>query len=105
MHRKEKLSFIRGTWLQLKRLNNTVYQLINKLNNEKRYAINYPNLKMRFIQEIENYKNYPELVCVEEFSMNYSFGYHYVHNIDDMRSRQAMFIEVKTYLNTLKLID
>ncbi len=78
-------------------------QFIDDLNNDKLYAINYANLRRRFIEEIENYKNNPELIDIEEFSMNYSFGYHYCNNIDDMNSKEAMFIEVKGYLKTLTI--
>jgi len=102
-HNKEEFSFIKGTWKQIKKLNNTVNQLIENLNNEKLYAINYSNVKRRFIEEIENYKNNPELIDINEFSMNYSFGYHSCNNIDDISSKEAMFIEVKSYLKTLPI--
>ncbi len=99
--KKEEFSFLEGTWNQLKKLNQKVNQLIDNLNNEKLYSINYSNVKRRFIEEIENYKNNPELINIEEFSMNYSFGYHSCNNIDDVFSKEAMFIEVKSYLKTI----
>ncbi len=102
MKYREEFSFLKGTWTQLKKLNHTVNQLIENLNNDKLYAINYTNLKTRFIEEIEKYKHAPELIDINEFSMNYSFGYHYCNNIDDMRSKEAMFIEVKRYINNLE---
>lgn len=102
--KKEEFSFLKGTWNQVKKLNHKVNQLIDNLNRDKLYVINYSNLKRRFKEEIENYKNNPELIDIEEFSMNYSFGYHSYNNIDNMYSKQAMFIEVKTYLNTIKVI-
>lgn len=70
---------------------------------EKRYSINYSMLIEQFTEELENYKNHPELIDIEEFSMNYSFGYHYSNNIDDVNSKEAMFIEIKDYLNNLRL--
>ncbi len=97
MHKREEFSFLKGTW---KKLHHKVSQLID---NDKLYAINYANLKRRFFEEIEKYKNNPELIDVEEFSMNYTFGYHFCNNIDDTYSKQAMFIEVKSYLSTLNL--
>ncbi|WP_109301697.1 hypothetical protein [Aquimarina sp. AU474] len=100
MDKREEFSFLKGTW---KQLNHKVNQLIDNLNDNKLYAINYSNLKRRFIEEIENYKNNPELIDIEEFSMNYSFGYHAFNNIDDLLSKEAMFIEVKSYLRTLKI--
>lgn len=103
MSKLQEFSFLKGSWKGLKKLNQKVNQLIDNLNNDKLYSINYSNVKRRFIEEIENYKNHPELINIEEFSMNYSFGYHSCHNIDDMSSKQAMFIEVKSYLSALKM--
>ena len=103
-NKKEEFSFLKGTWHQVKKLNHKVNQLINNLNNDKLYVINYSNVKRRFIEELKNYKNNPELIDIEEFSMNYSFGYHSCNNIDNMYSKQAMFIEVKTYLKTIKIM-
>ncbi len=103
MSNKEEFSFLKGTLKQLKKLNHKVNQLINNINNDKLYAINYSNVRRRFIEEIENYKNNPELIDITEFSMNYSFGYHYSNNIDDVYSKQAMFIEVKSYLKNLPI--
>ncbi|WP_299220977.1 hypothetical protein [uncultured Aquimarina sp.] len=90
MKRKEKFSFLKESLAIL-------------LNSHKLYTINYSNIERRFAEEIENYKSYPELINIEEFSMNYSFGYHYSNNIDDMYSKEAMYIEVKSYLNNLKM--
>ena len=103
MKKKEEFSFLKGTRKQLKTLNNKVNQFIDNLHVDKLYAINYTMVRKRFIEEIENYKNYPELIDINEFSMNYSFGYHSYNNIDDMNSKQAMFIEVKNYIKTLRL--
>ncbi len=103
MKKREEFSFLKGTFKQLKKLNDKVNQLIDNLNNEKLYAINYSNLTRRFVEELENYKCHPELIDIEEFSMNYSFGYHCYNNIDDAHSKQAMFIEVKSYLKTIKV--
>jgi len=102
IHKKEEFSFLEGTWKQLTKLNQKINQLIDNLNNEKTYIINYSNVKRSFMEEIENYKNNPELIDIEEFSMNYSFGYHSCNNIDDVFSKEAMFMEIKTYLNTVK---
>lgn len=102
-HKREEFSFLKGPRRQLRKLNNKVNQLIDNLNHNKIYVINYSNLTRRFIEEIENYKNYPELIDIDEFSMNYSFGYHYCNNIDDVNSKEAMFIEVKSYLKNLKI--
>lgn len=99
MQKKEEFSFLRGTRKQLEKLNKKVNQISDKL-----YAINYTNLKRRFIEEIENYKNNPELIDINEFSMNYSFGYHSCNNIDDMNSKEAMYIEVRSYLKNLSII-
>lgn len=101
MNAKEEFSFLKGTKKQLQKINNKVNQLIDDLNNNKSYVINYSNLKRRFVEEIENYKNSPELINIEEFSMNYSFGYHCYNNIDDMYSKEAMYIEIKSYLRAL----
>lgn len=90
MKRKEKFSFLNES-------------LAIQLNNHKLYTINYSNVEIRFAEELESYKNHPELIDIEEFSMNYSFGYHYSNNIDDIYSKEAMFIEVKSYLNNLKM--
>ncbi|MCK8523774.1 hypothetical protein M0D21_19485 [Aquimarina sp. D1M17] len=103
MQKREEFSFLKGTWKQLTKLNHKVHQLINNINNDKLYAINYSNLKRRFTEELENYKNNPELIDIDEFSMNYSFGYHCFNNIDDTLSKQAMFIEVKSYLKTIPI--
>ncbi len=103
MNTKEEFSFLIGSWKQLQKINEKVNQLVDNLNNTKLYAINYSNLKRRFTEEIENYKNNPELIDIEEFSMNYSFGYHSYNNIDDVYSKEAMYIEVKSYLRTLKM--
>ena len=103
MKKKEEFSFLKGTRKQLKTLNNKVNQFIDNLHVDNLYAINYTMVRKRFIEEIENYKNYPELIDINEFSMNYSFGYHSYNNIDDMNSKQAMFIEVKNYIKTLRL--
>ncbi|WP_298541968.1 hypothetical protein [uncultured Aquimarina sp.] len=90
MKREEKFSFLNKA-------------LVIQLNNHKLYTINYSNIERRFAEEIENYKNHPELISIDEFSMNYSFGYHSSNNIDDMYSKEAMFIEVKNYLETIKM--
>ncbi len=103
MRKREEFSFLKGTLKQLAKLNQSVNQLIQNLNNDKLYAINYANVKGRFLEELKNYKNNPELIDIDEFSMNYSFGYHSCNNIDDLLSKQAMFVEVKSYLNTLNL--
>ncbi|MDY8136974.1 hypothetical protein [Aquimarina sp. 2201CG5-10] len=103
MKRREEFSFLKGTWNQLKKINNKVHQLIKGIHNDKPYAINYSNLRKRFTEEIENYKNHPELIDIDEFSMNYTFGYHYSNNIDNVFSKEAMYIEVKSYLKTIKV--
>ncbi|MGY3791768.1 hypothetical protein [uncultured Aquimarina sp.] len=102
MKKKEEFSFLKGTWKQIKKINDKVYQIIDGLDTHKLYAINYKNLKQRFAEELENYKNHPELIDIEEFSANYVFGYHSSNNIDSMYSKQAMFIEVKSYLNNMR---
>ncbi|MBW1298522.1 hypothetical protein [Aquimarina litoralis] len=102
MKRNEEFSFLKGTWKQLKKINSKVNRIIEGLDTNKLYAINYSNLKQRFAEELENYKNHPELIDIEEFSANYAFGYHSSNNIDSMCSKQAMFIEVKSYLNNIK---
>lgn len=81
----------------------SIQQLKNCLSNLKLYSINYAKVKKQFLQEIENYKNFPHLVSIDEFSMNYAFGYHLYHNIEDARSKEAMFIELKNYLSSLNL--
>ncbi len=103
MNTREEFSFLKDHWRQLQKINNRVNQLIDDLNTNKLYAINYSNLKRRYTEEIENYKNNPELIDIEEFSMNYSFGYHCYNNIDDVYSKEAMYIEVKSYLKALKI--
>ncbi|TSE06706.1 hypothetical protein [Aquimarina algiphila] len=103
MSAREEFSFLKDPWKQIQKINNRVGQLIDDLNTNKLYAINYSNLKRRFTEEIENYKNNPELIDIEEFSMNYSFGYHCYNNIDDVYSKEAMYIEVKSYLRTLEV--
>ncbi len=103
IQKREEFSFLKGTWKQLVKLNLSVYRIIENLNNDKLYAINYSNLRKRFVEELEKYKSHPELIDIDEFSMNYSFGYHTYNNIDDMNSKEAMFIEVKRYINTLKM--
>ncbi|WP_027393296.1 hypothetical protein [Aquimarina latercula] len=95
MRRKEKFSFLKGS---LSRKIN-----MDTRNNNKLYAINYSNVERRFAEELENYKNHPELIDIEEFSINYSFGYHYSNDIDDLHSKEAMFIEVKSYLQNLRM--
>jgi len=72
MNKREEFSFVEGVWNQLKTFNHKVNQLIDTINSEKLYAINYSNVKRRFLEEIENYKNNPELIDINEFSMNYS---------------------------------
>ncbi len=103
MKNKEEFSFLKGTRKQLKKFNSAINQLVDNLNSEKLYAINYTNVRKRFLEEIENYKNSPELIDINEFSMNYSFGYHSCNNIDDMLSKQAMFMEVSRYLKAIKI--
>ena len=71
------------------------------LERKKLYIINYTKIKKQFIQEIKNYHNYPELVSIEEFAMNYSLGYHICHNIEDFFSKESMFIEVKKFLESI----
>jgi len=63
------------------------------------YIINYINLEQRYSEELKKYQNYPELIDINEFSKNYSFGYHLSNNIDDLSSREAMFNEIKNYLS------
>ncbi len=104
MNTKEEFSFLKGNWKPLKKLNNKVNQLIANFNTNKLYAVNYSNVRNRFIEEIENYKNHPELIDIDEFSMNYSFGYHFCNDINDLQSKEAMFIEIKSYLKNLNLI-
>ncbi|WP_271768864.1 hypothetical protein [Aquimarina algiphila] len=103
MSAREEFSFLKDPWKKIQKINNRVGQLIDDFNTNKLYAINYSNLKRRFTEEIENYKNNPELIDIEEFSMNYSFGYHCYNNIDDVYSKEAMYIEVKSYLRTLEV--
>ena len=103
MQNIEEFSFLKGTRRQLKKLNIKGNQCIDNLHKDKLYAINYTRLYNRFTEEIENYKNHPELIDINEFSMNYSFGYHFYNNIDDLNSQQAMFIEVKNYIKTLRI--
>ncbi|WP_299258545.1 hypothetical protein [uncultured Aquimarina sp.] len=101
MRRKEEFSFLKGS--STKKLNSKKNQFIEREYNHKLYAINYSNVERRFAEELENYKNYPELIDIEEFSMNYSFGYHCSNDIDDIHSKEAMFIEVKSYLKNLRM--
>lgn len=101
--KREKFSFLEGSWKSAKKISKNVYQLIEDLDTTKLYVINFKNLKQQFSEEIENYKNHPELIDIEEFSMNYAFGYHCSKGIDSFYSKQAMFIEVKNYLYELKM--
>ncbi len=95
---KEQFSFLNLTSNKSNcKINTTIHCFENKP-----FAINYSNLLTQYEKEIENYKNYPELMDIDEFSMNYSFGYHFCNNIDDAISKQAMFFEVKNYLKTIK---
>ncbi|RZS99059.1 hypothetical protein EV197_0263 [Aquimarina brevivitae] len=64
----------------------------------KLYVLNYAKIKDQFRQEVNNYRNHPELINIEEFAMNYSLGYHICHNIEDFISKECMFLEVKKYL-------
>ncbi|SEM06653.1 hypothetical protein SAMN04487910_4031 [Aquimarina amphilecti] len=101
MRRKEEFSFLKKSLS--KEISIKDKPCIHSSNDYKLYAINYSNVEMRFAEELENYKNYPELIDIDEFSMNYSFGYHSYNNIDDLQSKEAMFIEVKSYLKNLRM--
>jgi len=95
MINKEEFSFLRET---AKKINHTI-----KCFKNKPFTINYSNVLTRYHEEIKNYKKHPELLDIDEFSMNYSFGYHFCNNIDDMTSKQAMFVEVKSFLQNIKI--
>ncbi|MHA7055764.1 hypothetical protein ACWGOQ_0000985 [Aquimarina sp. M1] len=101
MDRKEKFSFLKRPLLL--KLNNKDNQAFQRLPSHKLYVLNYSYIKRRFIEEIENYKTCPELIDINEFSMNYSFGYHFSNNIDNLYSKEAMYIEVKRFLKNLKV--
>lgn len=100
---KEKFSFV----MESLKLGNSANPFFHSLKDHSRstklYSINFSNVKSRFIEEIKNYKNHPELIDINEFSMNYSFGYHFLHKIDNMNSKEAMYLEIKDYLNSLKM--
>jgi len=102
MYAREEFSFLKKTARQSKKIDNNVYQLICDVDTTMSYGINYSNLTKSYLLELERYKNYPQLLDIDEFSMNYSFGYHSSNNIDSMQSKEAMFLEVKNYLADLK---
>ena len=77
---------------------------LNSASKKKLYIINYTKIKKQFFQEIKNYHKYPELVSIEEFAMNYSLGYHICHNIEDFFSKEAMYIEVKKFLESINFV-
>ncbi|MBP2833172.1 hypothetical protein J8281_13340 [Aquimarina sp. U1-2] len=69
----------------------------------KPFAINYSNLLTQYQEAIENYRHYPELMDIDEFSLNYSFGYLFSTNNDDVMSKQIMFYHVKHYLRSIQI--
>jgi len=95
MIKKEEFSFSKRT---TKKLDPPIRCFKNKA-----FGINYSNVLNQYKEEIKNYKKYPELMDIAEFSMNYSFGYLFYNNIDDMTSKQEMFMEVKSFLENVKI--
>ncbi len=100
---KENFTFLKNGWQKLMELNNKVQGIIDNLEHTKLYNIDYTDILGRFTESVKNYKNHPELIDIDEFSMNYVFGYHTVNGIESKLSKEAMFIEVSDYLKTLKI--
>ncbi|GEM_PF-2273290 len=93
-------TFLNSTGLELSSMKKEV-SLILKRNKEKVYQINYKKMLSDYIKLNHD--------CIDEFSMNYTFGYFMLNpKIDTPINREAYFLELKAYItnynNRTKLV-
>ncbi|TPN85331.1 hypothetical protein [Aquimarina algicola] len=88
---KTPFSFIRKGFDQLKKWNDTFNDIIDDINNDNFKKVDWNDVLTK----------YKELGAgdIEEFSANYSFGYHLKNNIDDDMSKEALNYRIIDFLN------
>ena len=88
-------TFLNATGKKLVKLSNRVNVILHAIKKEKPYDID-------FIKVENDYRRLNH-GCIDEFSLNYSFGWHAMHKkLNNMESKEALYLEVRNYLVNLE---
>ncbi len=87
-------NFLRGSKKVLKNASESVNRFIDNFNNDKLYLIDYDDIVTQYIKLGMN--------NIDEFSSNYAFSHHFGKSYDSPESREAMYLEAREHLNTLR---
>lgn len=93
---QNEFGFIKKHKNLISRVGDTIYNLINNYNNETLY-VDYEDLKIAFIQNVEEWKNNPEMVDVDEFSANYVFSKYKDHTAEQ---KEMLYAQAKEFLKS-----
>lgn len=87
-------NFLRGSKKLLKDVSNEVNRFIDNFNNDKLYLVDHKDIAEQYLKLGLN--------NIDEFSSNYAFSHHFGKPYDSPESREAMYLEVREHLNTLR---
>lgn len=94
--RKNSIQFI-------KKIGDGIYNFIDNYNNETLYLFDFDDVKEEYNKVMEQYKNCPGLMDIEDFSRNYSFAYYQKQGLLDYQGdAEIMSSNISKYLNDLK---
>ncbi len=89
-----RFGFVNAVGAKMKKMNDKVNRIIDNFNNEKLYMMDYVHI-------LEQYKELG-IGDIDEFCASYAFGMHIGRPYDSPESREAMYLELRDYLNNLK---
>ncbi len=96
--------FLKKGWKEIN--SNVNHMVIKNFKMDQLYILDYNDIKEQYKTNLLGYTKYPELVDIDEFSINYSFSYHQINEmLDNVESKEAMYREVKKYLKNLDLVE
>jgi hypothetical protein len=101
--KKPKAKFSNNRIKFIKKIGDGIYNFIDNYNNDTLYLFDYEDVKKQYLAVMEQYKNYPGLMDIEDFSKNYSFAYYQKQGLlDYQEDAEKMTIDVLSYLCNLK---
>ena len=85
-------NFLRGSRKLLKNVSEGINRFIDYFNNYKVYVVDH--IVAQYLKLGMN--------DIDEFSANYAFSHHFGKPYDSPESREAMYLEIREHLNTLR---
>lgn len=101
--KKPKSKFSNNGIQFIKKIGDGIYNFIDNYNSDTLYLFDYEDVKKQYSKVMEQYKNCPELMDVDDFSKNYSFAYYQKQGLlDYQEDAEKMTVDVLNYLRDLK---